>query len=339
MNLQSVFCPNEACPDKWRVGKGNIVSHGRKRQRCKCKRCGHTFSYRRGTLFYGLRHSEILVTWVVGLVACGCPVAAIVNVFALDERTVAGWLRRAGLQAEAFHHQQMRALDLQQVQVDELRLKVQAGIVWIAMALAVGSRLWLGAVCRPDRDRQLARQIMTCVYSWAKKLPLVITFDGWSAYPKAGQKVFRERFLTGRRGGVRQIPWSNLTLLQLVKSPKGQPFDLQRWLISGSASMAHRLLDGTQGVGTTLNTAYIERLNATFRTHLACLVRRTRCPARQLETVNGRIYLVGCLYNFCWVHRSLHQQTPAMAAGLTAHPWSLEEFLWSRLRPHWASTV
>jgi transposase-like protein len=339
MNLQSVFCPNEACPDKYVMGKGNIVSHGIQRKRCKCNSCQHTFSYRRGTLFDGLRHSEELVIWVVGLVASGCPVAAIVAVFELDERTVAAWLRRAGMQAEAFHHQHIQVLDLEQVQVDEIRLKVQAGIVWIAMAVAVGTRLWLGAVCRPNRDKGLARHIMTCVYNWAKKLPLVMTFDGWSAYPKACQRVFREPLLTGRRGGVKQVPWSHLTLLQLVKSPKGQPFALQRWLLSGSASMAHYLLNITQGVGTSLNTAYIERLNATFRTHLACMARRTRCPARQLETVNGRIYLVGCLYNFCWLHRSLTDRTPAMAAGLTDHRWSLEEFLWSRLLPHWASTV
>lgn len=92
-------------------------------------------------------------------------------------------------------------------------------------------------------------------------------------------------------------------------------------------------------MGTTINTAYIERLNATFRAHLACFARRTRCPARQLQTVGGRIFLVGCLYNFCCLHASLDHQTPAMAAHLTDHRWSLEEFLWARLLPHLASTV
>src|SRR5574341_1912213 len=50
-------------------GAGNIVWHDRKRRRCKCKRCGHTFSDRRGTLFYGLRPHEQMVLWVVTLVA------------------------------------------------------------------------------------------------------------------------------------------------------------------------------------------------------------------------------------------------------------------------------
>lgn len=338
MNLQDVFCPNLACRDKHQVGKGNIVAHSQKQQRCKCRSCGHTFSYRRGTMFYGLRSDLKVVTWVVGLVAWGCPVAAIVAVFEIDERTVADWLQRSGVHSEAFHHQHMQQVDLQQVQVDELRLKMQRKVLWIAMALAVGSRLWLGAVCSLSRDKHLARQIITCVYNWAQHLPLVISFDGWSAYVKACKGLFREPILTGRVGGVRQQAWSCLSLVQLVKQ-QGRQWVFKRWIVSGSASMVRYLLNVTQGVGTTINTAYMERLNATFRAHLAPFARRSRCPAGLVSSVAERVFLVGCLYNFCWLHTAFDKQTPAMAAGLTDHRWSLEEFLWSRLRPHWASTV
>ena len=55
-------------------------------------------------MFAGLRTDVQIVTWVVGLMAWGCPVAAIVAVFELDERTVADWMHRAGVYAEAFHH-------------------------------------------------------------------------------------------------------------------------------------------------------------------------------------------------------------------------------------------
>jgi transposase-like protein/IS1 family transposase len=338
MNLQQVFCPNMACRDKHEVGKGNIVAHSQKRQRCKCKSCGHTFSYRRGTMFYGLRYPEAQIMWVVGLVAWGCPVAAIVAVFAIDERTVADWMHRAGMYAEVFHHQHMRPVDLQQVQVDEIRLKMQRKILWVAMAMSVGSRLWLGAVCQAKRDKKLARQIITCVYNWAQHSPLVIAFDGWAAYPKACYHVFREPVLTRRVGGVRKQPWSSLSLVQLVKY-QSQQWTMKRWVLSGSCSMIRYLFNITQGVGTTINTAYIERLNATFRAHLATFARRTRCPARQVQQVGERVFLVGCLYNFCWPHASLDAHTPAWAAGLTDHRWSLHEFLWARLLPYWASTV
>lgn len=338
MNLQAVFCPNMACRDKHKVGNGNIVAHGQKRQRCKCKSCGHTFSYRRGTMFYGLHYPTEQIMWVVGLVACGCPVAAIVTVFEIDERTVADWMRRAGQYAEGFHHQHIHPIDLQQVQVDEIRLKMQGKVAWIAMAVSVGNRLWLGAVCRVKRDQKLARQIITCVYNWALQQPLVIAFDGWTAYPKACYHLFREPVLTGRVGGPRKQPWSCLSLVQLVKY-QGQDKAMQRWLLSGSATMVRYLLNLTQGVGTTINTAYIERLNATFRAHLAIFARRTRSPARQLETVGQRVFLVGCLYNFCWPHASLDNHTPAWAAGLTDHRWSLHEFFWARLLPYCASTA
>ncbi len=61
--------------------------------------------------------------------------------------------------------------------------------------------------------------------------------------------------------------------------------------------------------------------------------------ARQLRTVSERVFLVGCLYNFCWFHTSLDNKTPVMAAGLTDHRWSLEEFLWQPLLPYFASTA
>ncbi len=338
MNPREVYCANEACADKYAVGKGNIVAHRQKRQRCKCRTCGQTFAYQRGTLFYGLRHPEQLVVGVVGLVAWGCPVAAIVAVFGLDERTVAEWLRGAGVYAEAFHHQQMRQLDMGQVQVDELRLKIQGGVVWIAMALAISSRLWLGAVCSLKRDTKLARQIMTCIYNWAcQHLPLA--FDGWTAYPSAALKVFREPLLTGRVGAPRLLPWPTLTLAGVVKASQAKGLSLKREVVSGSPTVLRYLLNLTQPLHTSLNTAYIERLNATFRAHLAIFARRTRCPARQLETVGGRVFLVGCLYNFCTFHSAFQRQTPAMAAALTDHRWSLSEFFGSPLKPFRASTV
>lgn len=336
MNLQAVFCPNPGCRDKYVKGKGNIISHGQKRPRCKCTSCGRTFAYTRGTPFFGLRSEVSEIVCVVTLVAYGCPVAAIVAAFERDERTIAHWLQRCGHHAEVFHHQHMQPLDLQQVQVDELWLHIHKQVMWLAMAVAVGSRLWLGAVCRPRRDKQLARQIITCVYNWAQQLPLVIAFDGWSAYPKACSHLFREPIFTGRVGSPRKQPWACLNLVQLVKY-QNQRWLMKRWLLSGSATMVRYLLNLTQGVDTTINTAYIERLNATFRSHLSFLVRRTRCPARRQQTVTERVFLLGCVYNFCVIHSSLSDRTPAMAAGLTHHLWSVADFLWFRPSPYSAA--
>lgn len=336
MDLQTVFCTTEWCPDKHKRGTGNIVWHSRKRPRCKCTTCGRTFAYRRDTPFAGLRRGEGELVLVVTLVSYGCPIAAIVAAFGMDARTVRRWMQQTGAHGERFHHHQTRRLDLKHVQVDELRLKVQQQVVWVAMAIMVGTRLWLGAACSLHRDRHLGEQMITCIYQWARQLPLVIAFDGWTVYSKACRKLFCEPVYSGRPGRPRQLPWDCLTLAQVVK---GDGKQIVRVLLQGSATMFVRLQRLTQGVGV-INTAYIERLFATFRGRLALAARRTRHPARQLETVAAHITLVGCLYNFCRPHRALGERiSPAMAAGLTDHLWSVADFLWWRPPPYWASTV
>ncbi|TMC93630.1 MAG: hypothetical protein E6J22_07585 [Chloroflexi bacterium] len=44
------------------------------------------------------------------------------------------------------------------------------------------------------------------------------------------------------------------------------------------------------------------------------------------------MYLIGCTYNLCWVHQQLGH-TPAMAAGLTDHVWSVKDVLCYKVAP------
>ena len=69
-----------------------------------------------------------------------------------------------------------------------------------------------------------------------------------------------------------------------------------RRIVQGSAPAVTQLLTRSQG-GGVINTAYIERLNATFRQRLACLARRSL--AQQQATLTAGMYVVGCFYNFC----------------------------------------
>ena len=103
MTSSQVFCPILDCKARGTIGQGNIVSHGRKRPRYRCKTCGKTFSAKEGTLFVGLRKPTELIVMVVTLLAYGCPVQAIVHAFGLDERTVANWRDRAGKHCEMVH--------------------------------------------------------------------------------------------------------------------------------------------------------------------------------------------------------------------------------------------
>ena len=333
MNLQDVFCPYEECVDKGQTGKGNIVWFQRARQRCKCTSCGRTFSYRRGTPFYGLRTDEATVTKVVTLLAYGCPCQAIVAAFDLDERTVIDWQHRAGQHSQQVHEAQIRPLNLQQVQADEMRIKLQGGkVLWVAMAIMVGTRLWLGAVVSAQRDSRLISRLAHLVRRWAQRLALLIVFDGFAAYQDAFEQAFSDKQPPRTGGRARHCVWALLTLAQVVKHKTQSTFQIARYVLRGSCTMLVHLRTCTQG-GGTINTAFIERLNGTFRMCLAVLVRRTHGLARTEQTVTAAVYLLGAVYNFCRVHTTLKHATPAMAAHFTDHVWSVSDLLWYRVKP------
>ena len=135
MDPTVTFCPNLACPARGQIGQGNIRIHSRRARRFLCTACHKTFVATKGTAFYSLRTSAETISLVVTLMAHGCPLQAIVIAFGFDERTVASWGTRAGVQGQAVQeHLIEQPRDLGQVQADEIRVKKQGGIVWMAFS-------------------------------------------------------------------------------------------------------------------------------------------------------------------------------------------------------------
>ena len=341
MDPQRQFCHNQACPARGQVGQGNITVHSRKERRYRCMTCGKPFAATAGTPFYRLRRGAELVTTVLTLLSYGCPLQAIVAAFAVDERTVAAWLVRAGQHAAQVHqHLVVQGhVDLGHVQADELWVKLVGRRVWLAMALAVPSRLWLGGVISAHRDRLLITRLVQIVRACAQHPAILVCVDGLASYVTAFRRVFREPLHTGRRGRPRLMLPAGFLLGQVVKHyAKRRVVGVTQRVVQGTAAAIATAVTATGG-GTVINTAYIERLNATFRSHVAPLVRRSRALARTEARLTAGMYLVGCAYNFCWTHASLRlaapvgapttwlDRTPAMAAGLTDHPWTLAELL------------
>src|SRR5262244_745305 len=164
MDPTTVFCPNGHCPARGQTGRGNIGIHSRKEQRFICHECDKTFSATTGTVFYRLRTSAELVVTVVTLLAHGCPLQAIVAAFGLDERTVADWWARAGQQGQAIQEYLVeQPRDLGHVQADEIRVKTQGAIVWMALAIMVRTRLWLAGEVSAQRDMALIRRLIVRV--------------------------------------------------------------------------------------------------------------------------------------------------------------------------------
>jgi transposase-like protein len=346
VNPQTIFCPNLACPASGQVGKGNISVHSQKDRRYKCKVCNKTFAETKGAVFYRLRTSQDIVVTVVTLLAYGCPVQAIVAAFGLDERTVQSWQSRSGKHCQRVHeHLVEQPRDLGQVQADEIRVKMQGLIVWMAMAIQVQTRLWLGGVVSQSRDRRLMRALMQRVRCCALCRLLLFCVDGCRAYIDAIRKAFREP-IPGQTGRPRLREWDGIIIAQVVKQyAHRQVVGVIRRVVQGAEAQIKALLQMTQG-GGVINTAYIERLKATFRSRIAMLVRRGRALARQMPTLHDGMYLVGTVYNFCTYHKSLRvpfylpnhrcrwlRRTPAIAAGLTDHLWSVKELLSFRVPP------
>jgi hypothetical protein len=312
--------------------------HSRQEGRYRCSLCGKTFSHRAGTPFYRCRTPPETIVLVLTLVAHGCPISAVEAAFHLQARTVRDWVQAAGEHCERIHRQHVeRERPLGQVQADELRVKAQGQILWMAMAIAVPARLWLGAVVSAERNKALivalAQRVRACLLAG----PLLVCVDGLAAYVDAFRKSLRTAVPTGKRGHPRLVPWDDVVLGQVVKRCEGRRVvEVVRRLVWGMAEQAERLLLSTQA-GGVLNTAYIERLNATFRARLAVLCRRTRGLCRRSEWLSAASYLIGTVYNFCTEHASLtlekNRRTPAMAAGITDHCWSVAELLWQRIPP------
>jgi transposase-like protein len=339
------FCHNPDCRACGRTGEGHIVIHSRADQRYRCKRCGTTFSARRDTALYRLHRPVELVVTVVTLLAHGCPVQAIVAAFGLDERTVASWQDRAGAQGRRVHEHLVEAgrVEPGQVQADELRVRVVGGVVWLASAIAVPPRLWLGGAVSGRRDRFLLRSLLARVRRAAASASFLLCTDGLAAYATEAARTFRQAMRTGRVGRPRLAPADGLLIGRAIKQyAKRRVVAVTRQVAQGTTAQVQAALVATQGKAeAVINTAYAERLNATFRATLAPLARRTRRAVHDLATLEAAMWLAGGCYNFCTPHRSLRQppgttpergrrwqeRTPAMAAGLTGHRWTIHELL------------
>jgi len=323
-------CPNSACGASDYIGV-----HSHKERRYICHTCGKTFAETVGTPLFGLKHPTWLVVVVLALLAHGCPIPAIVFAFGLDERTVTDWHLKAGRHAQQVQNQVVcqGQVDLGQVQGDELYVKTQYGTVWMATAMTVFSRLFVWGAIAPTRDTALITQVVQHVRATARVgQPILWAVDGFAAWPKAILRVFRDPQRSGKRGRPPLVVWTDLHIVQVVKQyTKRRVTAVRRRLAHGCLQAAEAIMQASQvGLGV-INTAYIERLNATFRTWLPALTRRSRTPARQAAHLDAAMFWMGVVYNFCWTHTTL-AGTPAMAADLTDHVWTVEELLRYRVK-------
>jgi hypothetical protein len=106
---------------------------------------------------------------------------------------------------------------------------------------------------------------------------------------------------------------------------------IRRRLAHASMARADARMQATQGEQGRSNPASIERLNATRRTWMPPLVRRTRTPSGAREQLEAGVCWTGCGSNVGHVPAPL-AGTPALAADLTDQVGSMAELIRSRCR-------
>ena len=139
--------------------------------------------------------------------------------------------------------------------------------------------------------------------------------------------------------GVRnpyQIPPQKLKYATVHKTrKKGRVVKIDFRVIFATVAAVLAALKRSQ-VSQAINTAFVERQNGTDRNRNARKVRKTYCFSKDWDVHQAMTYFTMYTYNFCWAVRTLREQvaegqwrqrTPAMAAGLTDHLWSLSEWL------------
>lgn len=323
--------PHPACPARGQGGQGTIGLHSRQDKRFIGTECDKTFSATKGTACSRLRTPAETIALVLTLLAHGCPLQAIVGAVGCDERTVAAWEARAGRQGQAGQAplvEQPRALG--HVQAEESRVKTHGGLVWMARALRVSTRLGRAGEGSAPRDRPLIRRRIARVRACALPRPLLCCTDGWCSSGRAMRETWRDPVPPGAPGRPAMRPWRHGCIAQVVQRYVWRRVvAVERRLVEGTPARVETLRRRSQGDGG-INTASRERLHATFRERLASLTRRGRARARRTVTWQHGMSLIGTVENFCTPHASLRAAgatTPAMAAGITDHGWRVHALL------------
>jgi hypothetical protein len=120
------------------------------------------------------------------------------------------------------------------------------------------------------------------------------------------------------------------------KRAHGRVVEVVRTVVFGTLCVLAMLLSRSR-VSKTINTAFALRNNGTDRRQNARKHRKTYAFSKDLDVHHAASYFIGYTYNFCWCVRTLRvqgadggcyeQRTPAMAAGLADHVWSLQEWI------------
>ena len=223
------------------------------------------------------------------------------------------------------------------------------GDAWVWRAIALPSRLRVVHHLSHQRSEPEAIAFLAKFKARTDGRPPLFTSDKLPAYVEALIANYSTLELPpvnrgpGRpRKQPRRVLDPELCYAQVDKRrEQGRVVEVRRRIIFGTPEIITEILGRQQ-----INTSYVERDNLTSRQSNGRLVRKTLSHSKKAYDLQHHLDLEDAVFNFVRPHLSLrvalpqpsngrkwHQRTPAMAAGLTDHIWTLEELLSYRVPP------
>ena len=262
----------------------------------------------------------------------GTSIRSTSRVTGIDKKTILKLLVKFGNACRDFLDGQLRGLELRHIQCDEQWTFVQKKqgklhneerdnprigdqYLWIAFdtdskliaTYAIGKRSADNARrFMVDLANRIALPTPTDTGERAGVIPQIST-DAFAAYPEAVDLAFGSYCQYG------QIIKSYRNADQPGRYAAPEMIDTERREIFG-----HVELD-------TICTSHVERQNLTTRTLMKRFTRLSLCFSKKLENLAAAVAIYVAYYNFCWNHKTLKGRSPAMMAGITSRPWSMEE--------------
>ena len=338
-----------------------------------CRSCRGYFLETHGTLFHGKRLSVELIVRVLACLAEGLGIRATHRVFEVDQNTVLQWLVEAAEQLQAFTHCFLCDVHVTQLQLDELYAvirdlkdgqisednaiqRLEPSRHWVWTAIDPVSKLLLVIEVGP-RTLAMAQRVVHQVAQRCASpcIPLWLS-DGFKGYLPAilGHfGVWHQPERKRAQGPVpkpRWMPLPGLLYAQVLKQyRRKRVVRAQHRVVFGTLEAVEHVL---AACGWKINTSFIERLNLDIRQRVAAVGRRVNTLCQGEDGLQHQLALFHVYHNFVLAHASLRQPlqapestngrgsakvwrpcTPAMAAGLTDHVWTLQEVLLFRVPP------
>lgn len=214
-----------------------------------------------------------------------------------------------------------------------------SGDCWDHVAYDPESRLVLKVIAGKRSSNNVMKVVRHAKSQLQGRTPSLITSDNYGPYAKVIELTFSNppRPIPSGQGKKRppdppRLPVNFATVSKTIE--KGRVVEIKPQIVLGTKKSVAAALKRSK-VSSKVNTSFLERYNATDRHRNARKKRRTYCFSKDWDIHRAVGAFIHYSYNFCWPVRTLRirnddkcqERTPAMAAGLADHVWTMREWL------------